>query len=856
MLGDTAVAVHPNDPRYKHLHGKFLIHPVNGRKIPIITDAILVDMEFGTGAVKITPAHDPNDFATGQRHNLEFINVFDDNGLLNDNGTGQFKGMKRFVARVKIVEFLEEKGLFRGKEDNEMRLGLCSRSKDVIEPMLKPQWWVNCKEMGADAVNVVRNGDLKIIPKDYEKTWYFWMENIRDWCISRQLWWGHRIPAYYINVEGEDGEKGGMPGRNSEKGERWVVGRTEEEAMQRAQAKFPGKKVTLTQDEDVLDTWFSSGLFPFSSFKWPRETDDLKAFFPTQLLETGHDILFFWVARMVMMSRCLMGVLPFKEVFLHAMVRDAHGRKMSKSLGNVIDPLDVISGITLENLHKTLMGGNLDPKEVEKAKLGQSQDFPDGIEECGTDALRFALVAYTSQGRDVNLDVKRVVGYRHWCNKLFNALRFCMMNLGDDFKAPNSIKPDDLPPFCRWILSRLNQTIRTTVQTMDEYHFSSSTSAIYSFWQYDLCDVFIELVKPVMSSSDEALKKKTRDTLWACLEVGLRLLHPFMPFLTEELWQRLPKDAAYAKNYPSITISPYPACTEEFVDPTLEKNMTYAGVITNRIRSLRSTYGLVSQKQQPEVYLVCSDEAMKKVDGVAEYIASLSLSSKVHCVTSASGIPEGCGVAPVDDAVTVYMVLTGMVDPEGEIKRLSKKLKETQNQKANLEKRMAMPNYAKTPEQFKEEDKSRLAKFDTEMANINQAIDGFKKMASAPPKKKEEAGEPPKKEQEEPTAEAQPRGGSSGFLEPGEKIVKKGDVKKKSTGFFSFSSYARVLVLTDKPRLFYMDGTEMKGEFVGVLSCTKKNDSSFIIKSEGKERIIETAEANAWVSSINSTMNL
>ena len=763
MLGDTAVAVHPNDPRYKSLHGKCLVHPVNGRKIPIITDAILVDMEFGTGAVKITPAHDPNDFATGQRHNLEFINVFDDNGLLNDNGTGPFKGMKRFECRVAIVDFLKEKGLFRGKEDNEMRLGLCSRSKDVIEPMLKPQWWVNCKDMGADAVNVVRNGDLKIIPKDYEKTWFFWMENIRDWCISRQLWWGHRIPAYYVNIEGESNGEGGLPGRNSEQNDRWVVGRTEADAMAQAKARFPGKKVTLTQDEDVLDTWFSSGLFPFSSFKWPRETDDLKAFFPTQLLETGHDILFFWVARMVMMSRCLMGVLPFKEVFLHAMVRDAHGRKMSKSIGNVIDPIDVIEGITLDGLHKTLLGGNLDPKEVEKAKVGQTQDYPDGIEECGTDALRFALCAYTSQGRDVNLDVKRVVGYRHWCNKLFNALRYAMLNLGDAYAAPEAIVPQDLPLFCKWILSRLNQAIRTTVGSMDDYQFTGATTAIYSFWQYDLCDVFIELVKPVMSSDDEEAKKLTRDTLWACLEVGLRLLHPFMPFLTEELWQRLPKLAAYAKEYPSITISPYPVCIDEFFDQSLDKRMTYSGVIVNKIRSLRTTYNLTSNKQKPEVFLLCSADAMAKVDALSEYIATLSNSSKVTCVTEARAVPQGCGVAPVDDAITAYVVLTGLVDPKGEIKRLTKKVKDCETQKDKVNKKIAMPNYDKTPDKFKEEDQEKMKKIDSEMANLAEAIAGFEKMllaesakAEAPAPKEEKAPEPKEEKAPEPKEEKAP----------------------------------------------------------------------------------------------------
>ena len=354
MFGDTAVAVHPDDERYKPVIGKYLVHPVNGRRIPVIADAELVDPEFGTGAVKITPAHDPNDFATGKRHNLEFINILDDNGCLNTNGTGQFAGQRRFDARVSIVEFLKEKGLFRGVEDNEMRLGICSRSKDVIEPVLKPQWWVSCEDMAAKACDAVRSKELEIIPAEYESTWFRWMENIRDWCISRQLWWGHRIPAYYIAFEDE--AESGAPGAPSEIMTNWVIGRNEEEALQRAQEKYPGRKFSLHQDEDVLDTWFSSGLFPFSVFGWPSDSIDLGRFFPGALLETGHDILFFWVARMVMMSQTLTGKLPFKQVYLHSLVRDAHGRKMSKSLGNVIDPIAVIEGITLEDLHKTLLG--------------------------------------------------------------------------------------------------------------------------------------------------------------------------------------------------------------------------------------------------------------------------------------------------------------------------------------------------------------------------------------------------------------------------------------------------------------------------------------------------------------------
>jgi valyl-tRNA synthetase len=363
MLGDTAVAVHPEDPRYKHLHGKMLIHPFSDRKIPIITDAVLVDMSFGTGAVKVTPAHDPNDYTCGKRSNLEFIVMLSEDGKINANG-GKFAGMMRYDARIAVEEELKSLGLFRGKQPNAMRLGICSRTSDIIEPMLTPQWYVNCSNMAKRSVDAVKNGDLKILPQSHEQTWFFWLENIRDWCISRQLWWGHRIPAYFVRLPGETPQT--VDQNDANHNGRWFVGRTEEEARQNAAKKIgvEPSQLHLTQDEDVLDTWFSSGLFPFSVFGWPEQTNDLKAFFPTTLLETGLDILFFWVARMVMMSLELTDQLPFKTVYLHAMVRDKYGRKMSKALGNVVDPLEVINGCSLEHLLKKIDEGNLPTKEV------------------------------------------------------------------------------------------------------------------------------------------------------------------------------------------------------------------------------------------------------------------------------------------------------------------------------------------------------------------------------------------------------------------------------------------------------------------------------------------------------------
>uniref|UniRef100_A0A7N6B0T0 valine--tRNA ligase n=1 Tax=Anabas testudineus TaxID=64144 RepID=A0A7N6B0T0_ANATE len=564
MLGDTAVAVHPDDPRYQHLKGKMVLHPFCDRKMPIVFDNF-VDMSFGTGAVKITPAHDHNDYEVGERHNLAFINILDENGL-GHISCGDTKSQLRFEARKAVLQALKERGQFKEIKDNPMVVPVCSRSKDIVEPLLKPQWYVNCTDMGKQAADAVREGRLKIIPDHHLKTWFNWMDNIRDWCISRQLWWGHRIPAYFITINDPSDVDGHY----------WVSGRSAEEAKEKAAKRFnvSADKITLRQDEDVLDTWFSSGIFPFSIFGWPNENQDLNVFYPGTLLETGHDILFFWVARMVMMGLKLTGKLPFKEVYLHAVVRDAHGRKMSKSLGNVIDPLDVITGISLEGLHAQLMDSNLDPLEVEKAKQGQKSDYPNGIPECGTDALRFALCAYTSQGRDINLDVNRILGYRHFCNKLWNAVKFMKCT--------------------EWILSRLSAAVGLCNAGFRAYDFPGITTAIYNFWLYELCDVYLESVKPVFSKAEEDNTSQRqaqvcRQTLYTCLEVGLRLLSPLMPFVTEELYQRLPRRQPQC-DPPSICVTPYPDVEE--VDCEMEFVMT----VVKTIRSLRADYNLTKTR--------------------------------------------------------------------------------------------------------------------------------------------------------------------------------------------------------------------------------------------------------------------
>ncbi|KAL6782093.1 TSV2 [Auxenochlorella protothecoides x Auxenochlorella symbiontica] len=724
MFGDTAIAVHPDDPRYQALVGRHVVHPVNGRRLPIVADAELVDMAFGTGAVKITPAHDPNDFATGKRHGLEFVNVLDDDGRMNGDGTGEFAGMPRFAARVAIVDWLKARGLFRGAAPNPMRLGVCSRSSDVIEPVLKPQWWVACAGMAAAACEAVRTKAVRIVPAEFEATWFRWLENVRDWCISRQLWWGHRIPAYYVAWEGDEA---GAPGAPSEDTSRWVVAASEAEALELAAARFPGRALRLTQDEDVLDTWFSSGLFPMSVFGWPGDSPDLRRFYPGALLETGHDILFFWVARMVMLGQQLMGEVPFKDVYLHSIVRDAQGRKMSKTLGNVIDPVNVIEGISLQDLHASLEGGNLEAAEVARAREGQVQNFPDGIEECGTDALRFALVAYSSQGRDVNLDIKRVVAYRHWCNKLWNAIRFAMLNLGEDYAPPEGpISHASLPFACRWVLSRLDAATAEVDRALSAYEFAAATTAVYAFWQYDLCDVFIELSKPVLAkggaeaAEGSAELAATRTTLWTCLETGLRLLHPFMPYVTEELWQRLPRGGAPLPT-PSVMLAEYPRASPDARDARAEADMAYLLAVVNRCRSLRADYGLT--RERPALHVACADGARRALLAAsAVELATLTDSASAALLSAGEAPPAGCGVAVVDDATTLYLSLAGILDAGKEVEKLAKKEAEAAARIEALEKKMALLSYKeRTPAEVKEADGERLAKAQAELESLRAA---------------------------------------------------------------------------------------------------------------------------------------
>ncbi|XP_065828911.1 valine--tRNA ligase-like isoform X2 [Oscarella lobularis] len=720
MLGDTAIAVHPNDERYKHLHGKFVVHPFRNERLPIVADEF-VDMEFGTGAVKITPAHDQNDYEIGMRCKLPFLNIFTDDGVVNEQG-GQFKGMKRFHARTAVLDALKEKGLYRETKDNPMVVPTCSRSKDIIEPLMKPQWYVDCGKMAKEAIEAVKKGDLKIIPKIHEKTWYHWLENIKPWCISRQLWWGHRIPAYFISSDDDSIPKG-----SEDDNKYWISGHNVDEVKEKASTRFgvPKEKIVLKQDEDVLDTWYSSALFPFSIFGWPDQTDDLKTFYPGTLLETGHDILFFWVARMVFFGQKLMEKLPFGEVYLHAMVRDAHGRKMSKTLGNVIDPIDVIEGISLEGLHQMLEKGNLDPREIEKAKAGQKQDFPDGIPECGTDALRFALCAYTSQGRAINLDVGRVVGYRHFCNKLWNAMKFSLRAFGPEFK-PNSTEElsgkESLVD--QWILSRLSATVSTVNAGFHDYDFSAVTSILYNFWLYELCDVYLECLKPVLKDADKESLAASLNVLYTCLDTGLRLLHPFMPFVTEELYQRIPRRRPDCP--PSICVTPYPENTA-LSNSQLEEDFSFVQDVVKTTRNVRQDY--LTPRARPHVYYVCSAPPVAKLLQRFELaLTTLGYAEEIHCLVDEKA-PPGCAVATVEDKCEVHLLIKGLVDVDREIQKLEAKKEKVSAKLQKLNEAISARDYlTKVPENVRQGNDEKIQLNQTELENIVKAIERFQLM--------------------------------------------------------------------------------------------------------------------------------
>ena len=725
MLGDTAVAVHPTDERYKDLIGKELIHPFfPNRKMKIIADDILVDKSFGTGAVKITPAHDQNDFQCGERHHLESINIFNDDGTLNENG-GEFKGMKRYDCRNAIIKRLTEMGLIKGKKPNKMVLQRCSKTGDIIEPMVKAQWWIDCKEVAKRTMDEVNSGKIKIIPEFQKATLFGFLEKIRDWCISRQLWWGHQCPIYLVTIKGQ------LDNPDPSNNDHWVAAKSEEEAIDKAAIKFKcddKSKISVKQDEDVLDTWFSSSLLPISCFGWPNmNTDEFKTFFPTDLLETGHDIIFFWVARMIFMSYFFMDTAPFHTVFLHPIVKDSQGRKMSKSLGNVVDPIEVIDGTTLENLINAIKAGNLPKQEVDKSIAEKKKEFPEGIPECGADALRLGLMSYLIQGRNINLDISRVVSYRFFGNKLWNANKFLHIYTAKNF-TPAPIDKSKLTFFDKWILNKLSRTIQSFDKNFSEYNFGEATNKIYSFWYYNICDVYIEVLKCILSENSpypEDVKNNTKNVFLYCIEQALIILSPLTPFITEELFQRLPHRVSKAE---SIIEAEFPTDIS-YIDDAIDKQGDNILEITHGILSVLTQFKIPNSKPKIGVYST-EKEIVDIVKAEPNVIAILArASSVIGTMDKGDKAIQGWLSNVINSHIDVFLDIKDKIDINKEIERLNGNMAEKKKYETGIRNKMGKPGYMeKVPENIRKEDKEKLDKILIEISKIQESIDNLNKL--------------------------------------------------------------------------------------------------------------------------------
>ena len=667
MLGDTAVAVHPEDARYRHLLGRLVELPLTGRQIPIIADEY-VDPAFGTGCVKITPAHDFNDYALGQRHNLPVINIFTVDAVLNDNAPSAYRGLDRYVARERIVQDLEAAGLLERIERHKLMVPRGDRSHAVIEPYLTDQWFVKTEPLARAAIQAVEQGHIRFIPENWSKTYFEWMRNIQDWCISRQIWWGHRIPAWY-DVNGK-----------------LYVGRSEDEVRQRY--NLDGER--LEQDQDVLDTWFSSALWPFSTLGWPDDTPELRAFYPTSVLVTGFDIIFFWVARMIMMGLKFTGAVPFREVYIHGLVRDTHGQKMSKSKGNVLDPIDLIDGIDLDTLVAQRTSGLMQPEMAKAIETTTRRDFPDGIPAYGTDALRFTFCALASTGRDIKFDLGRIEGYRNFCNKLWNAARYVLMNTeGQDTGLQDG--QVDLSLADRWITARLRQTVRQVREAIDGYRFDLAAQAIYEFTWNEYCDWYLELSKPLLTSltaGDDA-RRGTRRTLVRVLEALLRLTHPLMPFITEEIWQRVAPLAG--QHGPTIMLQPYPEPDPEPNDAVAVAEMEWVKGFIIGVRAIRGEMNISPGKPLCVCLQHGSEADRERLLHSEQYLKALARLDSIDWLAPEAEPPESA-TALVGE-MKILIPMAGLIDKEAELARLGKEIDRMRKDLERSEGKLANPDY-------------------------------------------------------------------------------------------------------------------------------------------------------------------
>ena len=657
MLGDTAIAVHPDDERYKDLVGKMVLLPIVNKEIPIVADSY-VDKEFGTGAVKITPAHDPNDFEVGKRHNLEEINILNDDGTINENG-GKFEGMDRYEARKAIVKELEEGGYLVRIENHEHNVGTHDRCHTTVEPMVKKQWFVKMNEMAKPAIEAVKNGDLRFVPGHFDRTYLHWLENIRDWCISRQLWWGHRIPAYYCDDCGEI-----------------VVAKETPSVCPKCGCTH------FTQDEDTLDTWFSSALWPFSTLGWPDKTEDLDYFYPTNVLVTGYDIIFFWVIRMVFSGYEQTGKCPFSDVLIHGLVRDEQGRKMSKSLGNGIDPLEI-------------------------------------IDQYGADALRLTLVTGNAPGNDMRYSEKKIIASRNFANKVWNASRFMLMNIE---KADlSNVSLDDLTPADKWILSKANSLVKEVTDNMENYDFGVAVSKLNDFIWEEFCDWYIEMVKPRLYNEEDTTKAAALFTLKKVLTISLKLLHPYMPFITEEIFCSLQDEEE------SIMVSDWPVFEEAFDFKAEENEVEIIKNAVRNIRNLRADMNVPPSKKA-SVYVVSEKEEVRKVfEDSRVFFATLGYASEVHVQADKAGIADDAVSTVIPDAV-IYMPFAELVDVEKEIARLEKEAKRLEGEIKRAKGMLSNEKFiSKAPAAKVEAEKEKLEKYTSMEAQVAERLSQLKK---------------------------------------------------------------------------------------------------------------------------------
>ena len=702
MLGDSAVAVHPEDPRYQHLIGKFVKLPLVGRLIPIVGDEY-ADPEKGTGCVKITPAHDFNDYEVGKRHDLEVLNIFDDSAAINSNAPEKYQGLDRFVARKQIVSDMDELGLLDEIKAHSLQVPRGDRSGSVIEPYMTDQWYVKIAPLAGPAIEAVESGRIKFVPDNYKNMYFSWMNDIQDWCISRQLWWGHRIPAWYD-------ESGKV-----------YVGKDAETVI----AKYNlSSDIVLKQDNDVLDTWFSSALWPFSTLGWPENTDALKTFYPTNVLVTGFDIIFFWVARMIMFGLKFMdGEVPFKEVYMHGLVRDSDGQKMSKSKGNVIDPLDVIDGISLPDLLEKRTSNLMQDHKRDGIAKATKKQFPDGIPAYGTDALRFTFATQATSGRDVRFDLNRIEGNRNFCNKLWNAARYVQMQTdGKEIGLDNPNR--ELSQADRWIISRLQHTAAEVAEHFEKYRFDLAAKALYEFSWNEYCDWYLELSKPVLFADDvsENAKQGTRHTLVSVFESLMRLLHPIMPFITEEIWQSMKPLLDMSGD--TIMLQNYPLSDESLVNETAENELGWTKTFIESIRRIRSEMDIKPSKALPVLINNWTEENQRVFNSCQREIMSLAKLEEVTWLSEGDTAPESA--TGLVGEMQILIPLAGLIDKDAETARLNREIEKINKQLQGVMGRLNNPSFAdKAPanvvaqvQQQADEQQAALAQLQEQLVKI------------------------------------------------------------------------------------------------------------------------------------------